>query len=325
MTRRLYFFELFTLANFLVLHLVLRRIGFSAFTLLGQSFLFFVPALLLQVVVGAGIRAAAGRRRGDGYLAAILTPRFISDTVRIIFSSVLWAHVYGWLKVTVPRLNPRLYDQALWDIDRVLCFGMSPNVLFVDLFSHPATLHAVDWTYANVFAAALFIGGAVFFSSADARLRIGFVNAVVALWLIGAWLYLAVPSLGPCYGFPSLWLPLAPHLPQTNFLQRMLMTNYQTFIHLAPGRPEQISLLLGIGAFPSLHVACAFMTFLWLRGQGRGWRILLAFFTLIIFIGSIVTGWHYLVDSLAGLLLAALCYAAFRLLPSRFERHVHSD
>jgi membrane-associated phospholipid phosphatase len=324
MSKRPYFFEIFTLVNFLVAWLVLRQTGISAFLLLDQSFRVLGPALALQAAIGIAIRAVIGRRRGGDYLAVIRTPRFLTDLLRMIVVSVLWAHTYGWLKVAVPMLNRRLYDEVFWNLDRALFFGMSPNIFFLDLFSHPLALRAVDWSYANTFAATLFIGGAFFFSHPDPRLRIGFVNANAALWLIGGWLYVAFPALDPCYRFPSIWLPLAEYLPQTQFLQRLLMTNYRTFIGLAMGQPGQINLLLGLSAFPSLHVACAFLTYLWMRGQAHGWRILMLVFTIVIFVGSLVTGWHYLVDGLAGLVLAALCYAAFHLLPKRFERHAGS-
>ena len=43
--------------------------------------------------------------------------------------------------------------------------------------------------------------------------------------------------------------------------------------------------------------------------RGR-WRLLFGLITLIIFLGSIVTGWHYLIDSIAGIALAVVCYLA---------------
>jgi hypothetical protein len=46
---------------------------------------------------------------------------------------------------------------------------------------------------------------------------------------------------------------------------------------------------------------------LWMRGR---WRLLFGVITLIIFLGSIITGWHYLIDSIAGIILAVICYLA---------------
>jgi len=120
------------------------------------------------------------------------------------------------------------------------------------------------------------------------------------MWIAGAWLYLLVPTLGPAYRFPGVWLPLSAMLGNTQQLQRVLMTNYQHVLH-----NQQVNILLGIAAFPSLHVAFAMLVTLWMRGR---WRLLFGVITLIIFLGSIVTGWHYLIDSIAGLLLAVLCY-----------------
>ena len=321
MHRRPYFFEVFTLANFVVLDVVLRRIGLSAFIFLGRSFLTILPVLLLQAAVGVAVRAVIDRRRGD-YLRVVRTTRFVTDVVRMAIMSVLWVHIYGWLKVAVPALNPRLYDQFFWNLDRTLFFNLSPNIFFVQLFSHPLAMRVVDWTYANVFGASLVIGGAFFFSHPDPKTRAGFLNANSTMWIVGAWLYVAFPAFDPCYRFPEIWLPLSQYLPQTQFLQRLLMTNYQNFTHLAQ-RPAPVSLLFGLSAFPSLHTAYVFLVFLWMRGLSRAGRLFFAVFTVIIFVGSMVTGWHYLVDALAGLLLAGLCYAAFRMIPRR-EREVVS-
>lgn len=321
MHRRPYFFEIFTIANLVILEIVLRRIGFSIFTLFSSTVAVLLPMLVIQTLTGIAVRVVLAKRHGDpAYLRTLRTPRFLTDVARIIVFSVLWGQIYGWLKVGVPALNHRLYDQFFWNLDRTLFFGFSPNIFFLDLFSNPLALRAVDWTYANVFIATVFIGGAVFISSPDARLRIGFVNSNATMWIVGAWLYVALPAFDPCYRFPEIWLPLAQYLPQTQYLQRLLMTNYQNFTHLQPGRPAQVSLLLGLSAFPSLHTAAAFLAFLWMRGVSRAVRLLFGVFTAIIFIGSVVTGWHYLADSLAGLLLAALSYTAFHVLPMRFRR-----
>ncbi len=318
---RPYFFEIFTVANFVVLELVLRRIGLSPFTLLGMSLAMILPSLLLQVALGVAVRYAMGRRV---YLDSVRNRAWVTDTVRIVVASALWIHVYGWIKIAVPLLNHRLYDQALWDLDRKLLFGLSPNVLFVNLFSHPLAMRAVDVTYANGFFLSLFIAGAFFLSVPDRRLRVGFTNANTAMWLIGAWLYVAVPALGPAYRFLDVWLPLEASLPQTQLLQRLLMTNYQTVIHLSE-RHAPVNLLFGVAAFPSLHAAFEMLVFLWMRGVSRAGKLVFAILTVVIFIGSVVTGWHYLVDALAGLLLATLCWAAFRLLPERFPRHASVD
>lgn len=322
---RPYWFEIFAVANFIILDVVLRQIGFSAFSRLDDSFRQVGVAVVLQATIGIAVRAIISRRRGGDYLTVIRSARFWTDLGRIIVGTVLMAHIYGWLKVAVPALNPRLYDQFFWDLDRALFLGLSPNIFFLELFSHPLALRLVDWTYANVFMASLFVGGAFFLSAPDRGLRVGFINTNVTMWIVGAWLYVALPAFDPCYRFPELWLPLQQSLPQTQFLQGLLIRNYDNFQRVLSGTPAPVSLLLGLSAFPSLHVAYAFLVFLWMRRHSRAGRLFFALSTVIIFVGSMVTGWHYLADALAGLLLAVICYSAFRVQPPRFETHAPVD
>lgn len=322
---RPYWFEIFIAVNFLVLEIVLRRIGLTAFKLLGASFAMFSVAIGIQALAGVASRAIVSRRRGDGYLAVLRTPRYLTGVVRAVIASTLMAHIYGWLKVAVPALNPRLYDQLFWDMDRALFFGLSPNIFFLELFSHPLALRMVDWTYANVFVAGIFISSAFFLSEPDENVRVRFINANVLLWIVGAWLYVALPALDPCYRFPDIWLPLREHLPHTQFLQGLLWNNYHAFRQFLAGQPVRINLLYGLSAFPSLHVAYVFLVYLWIRRLTRWGGPLFAAITVIIFVGSLVTGWHYLVDAIAGIALAVLCYLAFRIRPARSAAHAAAE
>jgi hypothetical protein len=228
--------------------------------------------------------------------------------MRMIVFSALSVHTYGWLKVSIPLLHPRLFDQELWNIDRAMFFGHSPNVFFLDLFQHPAALQFFDWTYANVFVASLTIASIFFLSAPERRLRVAFTDSNTMMWLTGAWLYLLVPSLGPAFRFPELWIPLQSALANTQSLQRLLMTNYQIVLRFAQGVNQPVNILFGIAAFPSLHVAFEVLVTLWMRRVWRWGGVVFGVFTLIIFLGSVVTGWHYLIDSLAGIVLAVICY-----------------
>src|SRR5439155_14589305 len=146
----------------------------------------------------------------------------------------------------------------LWNFDRAMFAGHSPNIFFLSLFS--TSLRFFDWTYAYVFIASIYIATAYFLSAEDSRLRINFMNANTLMWIVGAWLYVLVPSLGPAYRFPSVWLPLSAMLTNTQQLQRLLMTNYQHVLH-----NQAVNIFFGVAAFPSLHVAFEFLVWLWMR------------------------------------------------------------
>jgi hypothetical protein len=315
---RPYFFEVFTIANFVVLLVALRGMTFMPFWKLGALIPSVAAGFLVQALIGMAIRLALAARRGTAreLLATYRSPGWIVDTLRLAFFSGLWIHTYGWLKLTTPMLHSALFDQQLWNIDRTIFFGYEPNFFLLTLFSAPNVLRVIDWTYANIFFVSLNIVAIFMASAPERRLRIAFMNSNALLWLIGAWIYVAVPALGPAYRFPEVWLPLAPLLAQTQNFQRLLMSNYEAVLASMRGVSRPVEILYGVAAFPSLHVAFQTLAFLWMRRLTKWDASLFGIFAIFIFIGSIVTGWHYLIDGVAGAALAFLCYTAARRVPA---------
>lgn len=319
---RPYFFEVLTAVNFIVIQVLLLRYTSAPLTTLPRVLLLMIPTFAAQTAAGVAVRALAAARhhRARRYLTIVRSRRWLADTARIIVFSALSVHAYGWIKLAIPLLHPRLFDQELWNLDTAMAFGRSPDILLLDLFSNPAALRFFDWTYANVFIASLHLAVIYFASAPSRRLRVAFTNSNTLLWLGGAWLYVLVPSLGPAYRFPDIWQPYAAYLAHTQQLQRILMTNYQMVLSVVRGVAAPVNVLYGIAAFPSLHVAFEVLVYLWIRGRWRLGELVFLLFTIIIFLGSVVTGWHYLIDAIAGVLLAAVCYAALaiRRRPSAF-------
>ena len=73
---------------------------------------------------------------------------------------------------------------------------------------------------------------------------------------------------------------------------------------------------MGIAAFPSLHVGFQTYVFLWMRRLWTSGEVLFGIFVVVIFLGSMITGWHYFIDGVAGAALALGCYVLF----DRLER-----
>jgi hypothetical protein len=277
-------------------------------------FVSLVAAFLVQVLVGMGLRVGLAYRGGTMHdlLAIYRSGSWIVDTVRLIVFSALCGYAYCWIKLAVPILHRSLYDQQLWNIDRAIGFGYAPTVFIVTLFSSARLAHFIDETYATVLVPAFSVIPAMFLSMPERRLRMAFMNSNTLLWLVGAWLYVAIPALGPAYSFPDIWMPLAPVLPKTQVLQRLLMANYRAAI---TANSQPINLFFGVAAFPSLHVGFQVLTYLWMRRLTR-WGTLFAVLAVFTFIGSIITGWHYVVDGIAGALLAWAVYAAAQRVPA---------
>ncbi len=311
--KRPYFFEIFIAANLALLLLFARDtlpiVGSPVVLVLGVSLTFTIQALL-----GIGVRSAIALvRRDRAYFRVIRSREWIVDTVRLLVSGGALVTVYGWIKLVVPVYHPRLFDQELWDLDQGLFFGLAPTVLVVDLFRAGPFLRVIDWAYANIFFASTFVGFAYFFSEPSGRVRMAFANGNAVLWIVGAWLYMLVPSVGPAYRFPEIWLEHSESLRVTQTMQRMLMHNYQNVLRAAQGLPVSppIRFAFGVAAFPSLHVAFQTYAFLWMRRLWASGEVVFGIFVFTIFLGSMVTGWHYFIDGVAGVALAYGCYRLF--------------
>jgi PAP2 superfamily len=323
--KRPYFFEIFALANLMAIALV----AYASLRVVGSPFfhlLVFTVGIAVQAVAGIAVRSIIALVRGDrSYFAVIRSRGWIVDTLRLVVFGALVIVVYGWIKLVVPIYHPRLFDPELWELDRTLFFGAAPTLFFLDLFGAPWFLRLIDWTYANIFLASASIAYAWALSHPERRIRIAFANGNALLWITGGWLYMLLPSLGPALRFPEVWFAHAETLRITQGLQAILMRNYQNVIRAwnDAAVTEPIRIVFGIGAFPSLHVAFQMYVFLWTRRVWRTGQVLFGVFAFAIFLGSMITGWHYLIDSLAGL---AMAYLAYRIcFPERGEDDLRND
>ncbi|MFZ2492312.1 MAG: phosphatase PAP2 family protein [Thermoanaerobaculia bacterium] len=272
----------------------------------------FAVLLLADAVIGVTIRSiVAAVRRDSAYFRIIRSTGWLLDTARIIFFGAVATLTYAWLKLIVPIVHPRLYDRQLWEIDAMLLGGYSPTVLSLELFSNDLALKVIDWTYPNIFFASISVAFVFFISHPSRRIRVAFTTGKAILGLAGAALYLLVPSLGPAYRFPEVWLVYSDLLVTTQHLQGMLLTNYQNVLRAMSDQPHGvIQPIFGIAAFPSLHVALQLFMFLWMRRLWKSGEVLFGIFFFMILLGSVVTGWHYLIDGIAGIVLAWAAYAA---------------
>jgi PAP2 superfamily protein len=271
------------------------------------------PKLLMVLAAGVAARAIYELLRGRlrSYLRGVATPSWLLGSAALALAAGLTVHAYAYLKLMVPLAHQASFDPLLWMIDRWLLFGLSPNVFFLTLFHEPPLLRALDWSYAAFFYPVL-AGFLVFFLSLRSnRLRFAIASGFAGLWLAGAWLYLLVPSLGPCYAFSALWDASREFLPISHLTQIRLMDHYSKLLGVKQGMaPNSINPALGIAAFPSLHVASQLYAALWVRRLEPWLGFALLLTVGVLFVGSIVTGWHYMIDSVAGL---AMAWGAYRL------------
>lgn len=314
---RLRFYEILLLADFVAVVLLLRfraRLGLDVVrTLLDtRGFVSFTaPFLLGGIVLRALLAARRGRRRGAARLRALLKPRALVDLVRLLAVMPLTSYVYSWLKVALPLLRPDvLYDRGLFRLETVLHFGVNPGRLLQGLFPYPALWKALDGYY-GAFMFAVLAGVGWFAATLSIRDRARFAAGFTLLWVLGSWIYLAVPSLGPCYVLKDDYTNVRASMPSQSATMDLLFAQYGR-VRSFHSRPEgtDLSPYLGVAAMPSLHVGALAFLMLFARGRSRALFVLFAALTAVTFFTSVVSGWHYAIDGYVALLLAWVAFKA---------------
>ena len=309
--RRLRLWEALAFGNALVVGVLLAlRVGFPV----GASLRAHGPMLLVQtglLAAGTAFRAlglAVSGRAGQAgrarlFLSRMARPGNLLDLARLLVALALVAWAYSWLKVFVPRLNGWITDPLLAVLDFKLHFGINPNRFLIELFPSPAFWRFLD-VYYGQFVLTMGLAFAWFGSALSARERARFASGFALLWITGAWLYVAAPSLGPCYVFPDDYAAVRPEMPLQTETQHLLLAQYHAVTKGGEASRRGLSAVFGIGAMPSLHVAGqAFVAFFARRRQPR-LSFLFGLCTVLTFAGSLISGWHYAVDGYAGILLA---------------------
>ncbi len=269
-----------------------------------------VPLLPRALLGGIGLQVLyrlVTRRSLRDYLRRIASVPWMVLWLRMWVAAMLMTYMYFWVKISVPLINERLWDRQLWSLDVLLHFGLSPSIFVSQAFQGSPILGLLDRWY-GLWVTTVFYTMAFFSAMPGELVRRRFMASCVFLWTLGAWLYMAVPALGPIYAFPQVWHDLMDQMPRARSAQIGLWENYQRIVAGRTGGLKEFNPTLGVAAMPSLHVGAHWLFALWGRRRARLLFVPFVIGTLLTLIASILTGWHYAVDGYAGLLLAWLCY-----------------
>ncbi len=242
------------------------------------------------------------------YLKTILDWRWLLLSLRLWLVFIVFTFSYVWLKVCVPLVNPRLWDQALWRLDTLLHLGFSPSLFMVELTQGTLLAPWLDRWY-GWWLLSISIGLAFFCSYPTQLARRQFLFSCVVLWTMGAWIYMAIPALGPIYAFNEIWQQILPEIPHADAGHQLLWGNYQRVLAgWESGQLRAFKPALGVAAMPSLHVGGHWLLMLWARRLARPLFMPAVVGMFLTFLGSLVTGWHYAVDGYIGIVLAQSAY-----------------
>ena len=241
-------------------------------------------------------------------------PRFYGFAAGVILVG-LQAAVLTWAKVMLPLAIPFWADPMLADLDHAL-FGEDPWILLMRLFGWAASFF--DQVYIS-WAPAKFGTLLILLVLPESRTKSRILVAYFLLFAMIVFGQYALSSAGPIFyaefGFGNRFhnLPLEPWVATAH--------GYLMHDHfIVGGDPGG-----GISAWPSFHVAGA----LWTAQVWYAWDRRLGIFGFawfaIILIGSVLLGWHYAVDGIAGILMAVGAWAvAPRIIDRRFATFAKS-
>lgn len=279
-----------------------RLVG-SPLALIGLIVTIFV---LLDVVH----RALSGARaEGSGVRSAIrgvFLERWWGRRGLIVVACVLGFYAtylaYRNLKSYMPFVTDGNYDSALLQFDQTIFFGNQPATLLHDLLGTGIAAQVLSAVYlAFLSFVPISLGVALIWSS---RLAAGvwYVTALTLDWMLGVLSYYLLPSLGPIFTQPGLFLDL----PATGVSElKDTLMEHRIEVLANPAASDTVQ---SIAAFASLHVAVVFTAALiaQLLGAARWLRISLWSYVGLTTLGTIYFGWHYVSDDVAGLAIGAI-------------------
>jgi hypothetical protein len=230
------------------------------------------------------------------------------ELIRVVFVLHLVLVLHSNLHRRVPHINAHLYDEAFRQVDRAMFLGVDPVEFMThnSFFSSDAFCAFIDQTYVMWYAIKFVVVGYFFFQPDLRELR-RFATAFVLMWAIHMPVVLLWPTLGPAFIHPQWFEPL--NLPRAQEIQAMLWEAYQ---RAASDPQAQVQQFEGISGFYSLHVGLVGMYAMFLWRHSRIIASVMWLYTLIIFVGSGLTGWHYLCDGVAGVAVGWLAFAVAR-------------
>jgi hypothetical protein len=226
---------------------------------------------------------------------------------------------YRNLKSVVPLLEPgRLFDDRLAGIDRDLLGGHAPAALLHDALGSGIAAHILSTVYMAFFVFIPVVLATALVLVRDQRAGLFLTTALSLNWPLAAATYYLLPSIGPFHQDPGTFASL----PATAVgrLQDTLIAGRADFLH----HPGAAGAAQSIGAFASLHVSIYATAALGTHALGlpRALKISAWALTGLTAIATVYFGWHYLVDDLAGLLIAGAALGVAWMIAGAPARHV---
>ena len=285
--------------------------------------IFSLPVLLiLQLMIALALAAEVWRLWRANYQGSLfaalglkirddfLAPTRVANAVHAFLFMTIYMIGYNFMKRAIPLMQPFSWDETFMHWDRLVHFGRQPFEWLQPLLGHPAITALLNVNYHLWFVAMFACWFWQGFARENSHLRLQFLFGYTLTWFLGTVvLGTLLSSAGPCFygrliAGPDPYQPLMAYLAEANRVypiwslatQDILWRNYET----------GIGAINGISAMPSMHIGTSVLFMLLGFASGKRWvGIIFTVFLALIFLGSIMLGWHYAIDAYAGAAVAA--------------------
>lgn len=215
--------------------------------------------------------------------------------------------MFAVLKVDIARIHPFAWDRTFMHLGLVIGFGHHYWQMLQPILGYPPITTFLSFAYGAWFPVMF---TCLFWQLTRSHMdltRAQFLLAYAFAWFFGGFVIATIfSSAGPCFYShfapdPNPYEPLLHYLRVTREHWPIWTVDAQDELwqsYLAGQGDVQ-----GISAMPSMHVMVATLLALLGWRTNRRMGVLLTAFAVTIFIASIMLGWHYSVDEIAGVTL----------------------
>jgi hypothetical protein len=244
--------------------------------------------------------------------------------VTLIVMFEVFFSIFMTFKMFYPSFVPFHADAWLSEVDRKLHFGELPWQWLSPALGNWLAILVIDFLYTGWLLVKFIVLIWQAFSLKKPGTRAIFFLTYFMTWiLLGTVIALAFSSGGPCY-YDVIQSPLLnPYHDQMAFLKsihRMHALGAVSFQEVlwANHVEGNRSLVAGISAFPSIHVAVSLIFVLVARAYSRRLTIIFFLYFLAILAGSVALGWHYAADGYFSIVAVLLLWAGNAWLVRRY-------
>lgn len=218
----------------------------------------------------------------------------------ILIGFFVFFSAFTSMKTMIPHVHPFVWDPYFAWLDRALHGGVDPWRLLQPFLGHPVITKILAFIYILWLPVFFFVLFWQLFDLNNKQRRLQFFYTFVLSWAInGTFLAIFFSSAGPCYyeyvTGSGAFRPLMAYLEQAHALYKIYAVDTQALLWQSYSSGTQ-GLGAGISAFPSVHVATAFLFVLLMWKMNALLRFGSIAFCAAISIGSVHLGWHYAVD-----------------------------